>query len=59
MVHEEVFATLVRGDKAAALLAIEPVDRSLGHVLEAAFISLGFVEKERFLSLPGGQGYDR
>src|SRR5215212_6615051 len=30
--HEDVFAALIRGDKAVALLAIEPLDRSSGHM---------------------------
>src|ERR687890_95638 len=33
VVHEEVFATLIRGDKAVALLVVEPLHRSLGHML--------------------------
>jgi hypothetical protein len=42
VVHEEVFATFVRGDEAVALLVVEPLDRSLGHVLEARLsLSLG------------------
>jgi hypothetical protein len=32
-VHEEVLASIIRGDKTETLLAIEPLDRSLGHVL--------------------------
>ena len=33
VVHEEVLASIIRGDKTETLLAIEPLDRSLGHVL--------------------------
>src|SRR5215213_10328319 len=33
VMHEEVLATLVRGDKAVALLVVEPLNRSLGHML--------------------------
>src|SRR5215204_224234 len=33
VMHEEVIATLIRGDEAVALLVIEPLDRSLGHML--------------------------
>src|SRR5829696_5602202 len=33
VMHEEFFATLIRGDKAVALLVVEPLDRSLGHML--------------------------
>jgi len=32
MVDEEVFATLIRGDEAVALLVAEPLNRSLGHI---------------------------
>jgi hypothetical protein len=41
-VHEEVIASVVGGDKAVALLVAEPLDRSLGHVQEPAFLSLGY-----------------
>ena len=41
VVNEEVFATLIWGDKAVALLVVEPLDRSLGHVPKPAFLSLG------------------
>jgi hypothetical protein len=40
-VHEEVFATLIGGDEAVALLVVEPLDRSLGHIPKPAFLSLG------------------
>ena len=33
IVYEEVFAALVRGDKAVAFIGVEPLDCSLGHVL--------------------------
>src|SRR5215204_4553953 len=32
VVHEHVFATIVWRDEAKALLVVEPLDRSLGHV---------------------------
>ena len=38
VVYEEVFATIIRGDEAVALLAIEPLNRSLGHVLKPTFL---------------------
>jgi hypothetical protein len=34
VVHEEILATVIRGDKAVALLVVEPLNRSLGHILE-------------------------
>ena len=36
--HKDVLATLVGGDKAVAFIIVEPLDRSLGHVLEPAFL---------------------
>src|ERR687898_1946294 len=45
VVHEEVFATLVRGDKAVALLVVEPLNRSLGHVPSPPFSSLGRINE--------------
>src|SRR5918994_886364 len=38
IVHEEVFASVVGLDEAVALLAVEPLDRSLGHVPKLAFL---------------------
>jgi hypothetical protein len=40
VVDEEVLAPLVGRDKAVALLAVEPLYRSLRHVLEPAFLLL-------------------
>src|SRR5215210_115034 len=37
VVHEEVLATLIRGDEAVALLVAEPLYRSLGHVWSPPF----------------------
>src|SRR5215213_11499103 len=37
VVHEEVLATLLRGDEAVALLVGEPLYRSLGHVWSPPF----------------------
>src|SRR5919107_91752 len=37
VVHEEVLATLVRGDEAVALLVGKPLYRSLGHVWSPPF----------------------
>jgi hypothetical protein len=31
VMHEEVFAPIIRGDEAVAFLVVEPLDRSLGH----------------------------
>jgi hypothetical protein len=41
VVHEEVIASLIRLDEAVALLAVEPLDRSLGHEPEARLSFLG------------------
>ena len=41
VVHEEIIAPVVRGDEAVAFIAVEPLDRSLGHVPEPAFLSPG------------------
>src|SRR5215213_9683040 len=55
VVHEEVFASIIRCNKAIAFVAVEPLDRSLRHVLSPAFLSLGlFTTKRPPLSLPGG-----
>jgi hypothetical protein len=34
MVHEEIFSFIVRLDEAVALVLVEPLHRSLGHVLK-------------------------
>src|SRR5215204_2915736 len=55
VVHEEVFASIIRRNKAIAFLAVEPLDCSLGHVLKLVFLSLGlFTTKRPPLYLPGG-----
>src|SRR5215203_4559182 len=55
VVHEEVFASIIRRNKAIAFVAIEPLDCSLGHVLKLIFLSLGlFTTKRPPLFLPGG-----
>src|SRR5215210_2896547 len=55
MVHEEVFASIIRRNKAIAFLAVEPFNRSLGHVPKLIFLSLGyFTTKRAPLFLPGG-----
>src|SRR5215204_370210 len=55
MVHEEVFASIIRRNKAIAFVAVEPLDRSLGHVLKLIFLSLGlFTTKRPPLYLAGG-----
>src|SRR5215203_2365942 len=55
VVHEEVFASIIRRNKAVAFVAIEPLDRSLGHVLKLIFLSLEFFTTKRPpLFLPGG-----
>src|SRR5215217_2849127 len=38
VVHEEVFASIIRRNKAIAFLAVEPLDSSLRHVLSSAFL---------------------
>ncbi len=40
-VHEKVLASVVGHDEAVALVAVEPLDRSLGHVPEPAFHCFG------------------
>jgi hypothetical protein len=48
VVHEEVFASIIRRNEAVAFLAIEPLDRSLGLILKLVFLSLGtFTTKGR------------
>src|SRR5829696_2796701 len=55
VVHEEVFASIIRRNKAIAFLAVEPLDRSLGHVLKLTFLSLGcFTTKRPPFFLAGG-----
>src|SRR5215212_7435495 len=55
VVHEEVFASIIRRNKAITFVAVEPLDRSLGHVLKLIFLSLGyFTTKTPPLFLPGG-----
>src|SRR5215213_7648566 len=55
VVHEEVFASIIRRNKAIAFVAVKPLNRSLGHVLKLIFLSLGlFTTKRPPLSLPGG-----
>src|SRR5215213_9409465 len=56
VVHEHVFATIFWRDEAKALLVVEPLDRSLGHVLkDPAFLSVRFLCKGQrpILMLPG------
>src|SRR5215216_212364 len=47
VVNEEVVSSLVRGDEAVALLAIEPLYRSLGHVMKPTFLYLGLHNNKR------------
>src|SRR5215217_994251 len=55
VVHEEVFASIIRRNKAIAFVAVKPLNRSLGHVLKLIFLSLVlFTTKRPPLSLPGG-----
>src|SRR5215213_316214 len=39
VVHENVLATLIRGDEAVAFLIVEPLDRSLGHTWSPPFLT--------------------
>src|ERR687890_844703 len=41
VVHEEILAALVRADEAVAFVIVEPLYRSLGHILEPTFLSWG------------------
>src|SRR5215216_4359500 len=55
VVHEEVFASIIRRNEAVAFVAVEPLDCSLGHVLKLIFLSLEFFTTKRPpLYLPGG-----
>src|SRR5215207_4043154 len=47
VVHEEVFASIIRCNKAIAFVAVEPLDCSLGHVLKLIFLSLGLFTTKR------------
>src|ERR671921_2117463 len=47
VVHEEVFASIIRSNKAIAFVAVEPLDCSLGHVLKLIFLSLGLFTTKR------------
>jgi hypothetical protein len=38
VVNEEIVATLIRADKAVAFIVVEPLNRSLGHMLEPTFL---------------------
>jgi hypothetical protein len=40
-VHENVLATLLRSDEAVAFIIVEPLYRSLGHILEPTFLYWG------------------
>jgi hypothetical protein len=42
VVHEEIIAPVVGLYEAVTLIAVEPLDRSLGHVPKPAFLSLGY-----------------
>src|SRR5215212_4547626 len=56
VVHEHIFAAIFWRDEAKALLVVEPLDRSLGHVLkDPAFLSVRFLCKGQrpILMLPG------
>src|SRR5215203_7097891 len=55
VVHEEVFATLIGGDKAVALVLVEPLDRSFwGHVSSPPFLFLGPTNKKSRPETAGG-----
>src|SRR4028118_955802 len=54
VMDEEVFATLVRGDKAVALIIAEPLNRSLGHITEPTFLSWGSTAIKKPPHLWGG-----
>src|SRR5215208_4231068 len=55
VVHEEVFASIIRCNKAIAFVAVEPFNRSLGHVPKLIFLSSGlFTTKRPPLFLAGG-----
>src|SRR5215213_7141083 len=47
VVHEEVFASIIRRNKAIAFVAVEPLDCSLGHVLKLIFLFLGYSTTKR------------
>src|SRR5918912_3074680 len=55
VVHEDVFAPIIRADEAVALLVAEPLDRSfLGHTFAPAFPVPGPTKRKSHPSLPGG-----
>src|SRR5215204_6227735 len=47
VVHEEVFSSIIRRNKAIAFVAVKPLDCSLGHVLKLVFLSLGLFTTKR------------
>jgi len=50
MVDEQIFSATVLGDKAKALIAVEPFDGSLSHALD--FLMLADLEEHTAASLP-------
>src|SRR5215217_1406655 len=55
VVHEEVFSSIIRRNKAITFVAVKPFNRSLGHVLKLVFLSSGyFTTKRPPLFLAGG-----
>src|ERR671912_2441578 len=55
VVHEEVLATLIRGDEAVALLVTEPLYRSLGHIWSPPFsVGAPLQQKSRSSDIEGG-----
>src|SRR5215204_3513588 len=56
VVHEEILATLVGGDEAVALIIVEPLYRSLGHIWSPPF-SLGAPPQQKSRSSRRGRRF--
>src|SRR5919112_2654162 len=57
VVHEEVLATLVRSDKAVALIIVEPLYRSLGHISGARLSLSGLHRNKKAAPLIRGRRF--
>src|SRR5215210_1802309 len=44
VVHEEILTPIIRGDEPVPLVVVEPLNRSLGHVLEPLFLVPGLYQ---------------
>ena len=48
VMHEQVFATLFRGDKAKTFLCIEPLHSTLTHYLPSSYLNITFFDSRSF-----------